>query len=117
MAFFDKLNQVAKNLGDKTSDAIDRNIKEISNALNLKGWFYGHAHEDDYIDDKMLGNHKVLHARSQSLMLENGQHCEESRNGFNLFKLTRNEGKVTNISYYDEVNKRVQDFPNLFKEN
>ena len=30
-----------------------------------------------------------------------------------MFELTRNEEGVTNISYYDKVNKRVQDFPNI----
>lgn len=49
---------------DKSSDVTDRNIKETSDTLNLRVWSYGYAHEDDYIVDKMLGTHKVLHSRS-----------------------------------------------------
>ena len=47
---------------------VDRNIKEILDELNHKG--YGHSHEDDYVDDKMLCIHKVLHASHRLLCMK-----------------------------------------------
>lgn len=61
---------------DPTSDSTSKNIREFADAFQLKGWFYGHAHDNESIDDRKIGENKVLVSRSQSLMLENGQHCE-----------------------------------------
>lgn len=99
---------------DSSADATDRDIKSVVNALNIKGWFYGHAHEDEFIDDKKVGSHKVLMSRTKSLMLENGQHCYGSGNGFTLFKLSRKNNKVTNISYYDENERKIVEYKHLF---
>ena len=99
---------------DTTSDATNMNIAEIVNALQIKGWFYGHAHATENIDDRMLGNHKVLFSRTRSLMLNNNQHCEGAGNGFTLFKLERENGKVVNISYYDLDAKKEKSFKNVF---
>lgn len=100
---------------DSTADVTNRNIKSIVNTLQVKGWFYGHAHEDESIDDKTVGDHKVLVSRTQSLMLENGQHCDESGNGFTIFRLDRKAGKVINISYYNEKKGKIVEYPNIFK--
>lgn len=100
---------------DPTADATSRNIKSIINTLQVKGWFYGHAHEDEIIDDRKIGDHKVLISRTKSLMLENDQHCDESGNGFTLFRLDRDGGKVVNISYYDEKIKEIVSYENIFK--
>lgn len=55
---------------DPTSDSTDRNIRDIVNELNIKGWFEGHAHDDARIDDILIGNHKVLVSRTEPLMLK-----------------------------------------------
>lgn len=99
---------------DPTSDSTSRNIRKIADSLQLKGWLYGHAHDNESIDDRKIGEHKVLVSRSQSLMLENGQHCDGSGNGFTLFKLYRENSKVVNISYYNEKKQREEDYKRLF---
>lgn len=101
---------------DPTSDSTSKNIREFADAFQLKGWFYGHAHDNESIDDRKIGENKVLVSRSQSLMLENGQHCEGSGNGFTLFKLYREEGKVVNISYYDERKQKEENYKRLFSQ-
>ncbi len=60
------------------------------------------AHGKEIIDDKMIGNHKVLVSRTRSLMLNNGQHCEGEGNGFTVFKLYRENNQVRKISFIDK---------------
>ena len=99
---------------DPTSDATNRNIKQIADALHIKGWWYGHAHNDEFVDDKKIGNYKAIVSRAQSLMLENGEHDEGSGNGFTLFKMYRENGKVVKISYYDGKNQKEEIYDKLF---
>lgn len=99
---------------DRTSDSTNINITEIVNALQIKGWFYGHAHDTEIIDDRMLGDHKVLFSRTRSLMLNNNQHCEGAGNGFTLFKIHRENGKVVNISYYNLTKQKEEFFERVF---
>lgn len=99
---------------DSTADNTNRDIESIINQLNIKGWLEGHAHDDAYIDDIRIGNHKVLVSRTEPLMLKNSEHCEGAKNGFTIFKLSREKGKVVNISYYNENDRREVSFSNLF---
>lgn len=99
---------------DSTSDAMNGNIQEIADTLEIKGWFYGHAHGTESIDDRKVGENKVLCSRTETLMLKNTQHCEGAGNGFTLFKLSRKKGKVCDISYYDEKRKKEKKYSHLF---
>lgn len=45
---------------DPTSDSTSKNIREFADAFQLKGWFYGHAHDNESIDDRKIGENKVL---------------------------------------------------------
>lgn len=99
---------------DSSADGTNKDIKSIVNELNIKGWFEGHAHDDAYIDDVKIGNHKVLVSRTEPLMLKNSEHCEDARNGFTIFKLNRENGKVVNISYYDQKKDKEISFKSLF---
>lgn len=100
---------------DPSADVTNRNIRTIADELKIKGWFYGHAHEDEVIDDRKVGKYKVLLSRTRTLMLNNTQHCEGSGNGCTLFKLSRTKGKVVNISYYDEGSQKEVSYNNLFE--
>ncbi len=100
---------------DPTSDATNRNIRNIADELKIKGWFYGHAHDDEVIDDRKIGRNKVLLSRTRTLMLNNSQHCEGAGNGWTLFKLSRNKGKIVDISYYDESSKTEISHTKLFE--
>lgn len=100
---------------DPSADVTNRNIRTIADELKIKGWFYGHAHEDEVIDDRKVGKYKVLLSRTRTLMLNNTQHCEGSGNGCTLFKLSRTKGKVVNISYYDESSQKEVSYNNLFE--
>ncbi|MBD5540648.1 MAG: metallophosphoesterase [Lachnospiraceae bacterium] len=99
---------------DPTSDSTDRNIRDIVDELNIKGWFEGHAHDDARIDDILIGNHKVLVSRTEPLMLRSTELCEKANNGFTIFKLHRKKGKVINISYFNEEKNKEISFENLF---
>lgn len=101
---------------DPTSGATNRNIKQIADALHIKGWWCGHSHDDAFIDDQMVGNYKAVVSRSQSLMLENVERDEGSCNGFTLLKMYRENGKVVKISYYDEKNQREKVYDKLFEK-
>lgn len=101
-------------MADSTADSTNRNIRDIVNELNIKGWFEGHAHDDAYIDDVRIGNHKVLVSRTEPLMLKNSGHCEGAKNGFTIFKLSRKKGKVVDISYYNESEDKEISYKNLF---
>ncbi len=100
---------------DPSADVTNRNIRTIADELKIKGWFYGHAHEDEVIDDRKIGKNKVLLSRTRTLMLNNSQHCEGSGNGCTLFKLSRTNGKITDISYYDQNSSKEVSYKNLFK--
>lgn len=100
---------------DSTSDATNRDIGMIVDELRLKGWFYGHAHSNNAIDDRKVRKYKVLLSRTKSLMLKNDQHTEGEGNGWILFKLSRKNGKITNISYYDNERGEEVSYENLFK--
>jgi len=99
---------------DPTADSTNRNIRDIIDELNIKGWFEGHAHDDAYIDDRCIGNHKVLVSRTEPLMLKSTERCEKAKNGFTIFKLHREKGKVVNISYFNEVSDEEVSYKNLF---
>ena len=100
---------------DSSSSSTNKDIRSIVNELNIKGWFEGHAHDDAYIDDIRIGDHKVLISRTEPLMLKNKEHCEGGKNGFTVFKLSREKGKVVNISYYDENKEKEVEYRNLFE--
>lgn len=99
---------------DSSADSTNKDIKSIINELNIKGWFEGHAHDDAYIDDVKIGDHKVLISRTEPLMLKNSEHCEGAQNGFTIFKIQREKGRVVGISYYDEKKDQEISFANLF---
>ena len=102
------------NAKDPTSDNIAKELENIIDVLDVKGWFYGHSHDKRYFDDKTLGNHKVILSRTSSLMLNNTQHCEGAGNGFTVMKLYRKGGKVTQISYYDDIKETEKIFNTPF---
>lgn len=99
---------------DSSADSTNKDIKSMVNELNIKGWLEGHAHDDAYIDDVKIGNHKVLVSRTEPLMLKNSEHCEGARNGFTIIKLYRENGKVINISYYDISKDKEVAFDSIF---
>ena len=100
---------------DPTADSTNRDVRSIVDELNIRGWFEGHAHDDAYIDDIQIGNHKVLISRTEPLMLKNSEHSEGAKNGFTIFKLYREKGKVVNISYFNEAKDKEISYKNLFE--
>lgn len=105
------------NSHDPTSDNIVKELENIIDVLDVKGWFYGHSHDKRYFDDKTLGNHKVILSRTSSLMLNNTQHCEGAGNGFTVIKLERKAGKVVQISYYDDAKETRRNYDTPFKQD
>lgn len=101
---------------DPKSDSTNKDIRNIADALKIKGWFYGHAHDEESIDDRKVGQYKTLLSRTKTLMLNNVEHNEGTDNGFTIFKLYRKNNKVVNISYYDNGKKEEIFYENLFKK-
>lgn len=99
------------NLKDYTSDSLYKDMRNVINELGIKGWLYGHSHDERYVTTKELGKRDVFVSRTSSLMLKNSQHCEGATNGFTVIKLYRENGLVNKISYYNGNKEKTYDSP------
>ena len=128
MAFFDKLNQVAKNLGDKTSDAIETTKNNTGLILNF-AFNYGGRDEirravqtlaakaekgelkAEEITEEMIGNALDTHGLPEPDLLI--RTCNEQRiSNFLLWQLAYTEFYFTPVAWPDfskeELEKAVE---------
>lgn len=86
---------------DRSADVANRTVKDVIDNLHVKGWFYGHAHDEQFIDDQRVASKKILLSRTQSLMLKNPGVNDGAKNGFTILRLHRENNKIIKIGYFD----------------
>ena len=98
MAFFDKLNQVAKNLGDKTTDAIE------TTKLNTKIHSERNAAEEEL---KKIGEYYYnVYANGGSVAAEVVEFCEKAKGHYDAI-----EGAQAGIQQIKSDNEAVKAAP------
>lgn len=96
---------------DVSSDATSTYIEKLVDEINVKAWIYGHAHYKAKIDDVLIGNHKVLVSRSNSVMLNGAGRCDEADNGYTLLKFLRKDNEIYKVEYLQDNNIRDKTSP------
>ena len=86
-------------MNDASSDATSAYITKLINDANINAWIYGHAHDTAKIDDVLIGDHKVLVSRSNSVMLDGSGRCEDAQNGYTLLKFCRKDNEIYKVQY------------------